>query len=101
MVDIDGIDPQGLLTCLHEAEAAFGRNRRGQRWRSRTLDLDIVLWSGGIFASTDLLIPHPRFRERDFVLGPAAAIIPKWRDPITGWTVQQLFAQLEKPRRAI
>lgn len=93
------LDPSGLLECLHEAEAAFGRERRGQRWRSRALDLDIVLWSGGILASPSLLIPHPLFRERNFVLGPAAAIAPDWRDPVTGLRLRHLLAQLQKPRR--
>ena len=88
------LGPEGLLHCLQEAEAAFGRTRRGQRWRSRVLDLDIVLWSGGIFASSELIIPHPMFRQREFVLGPAAAIAPGWRDPLTGLTLKQLHARL-------
>ncbi len=92
------LEPQGLLRCLQEAEAAFGRERRGQRWRSRTLDLDIVLWDGGIFAAPDLLVPHPLFRERDFVLGPAVAIAPGWRDPLTGLTLRQLHARLTRRR---
>ncbi|WAT17463.1 2-amino-4-hydroxy-6-hydroxymethyldihydropteridine diphosphokinase [Aurantiacibacter sp. MUD11] len=90
--------PTGLLHCLQEAEAAFGRVRRGQRWRSRPLDLDIVLWSGGIFASPELLIPHPLFRERDFVLGPAAAVAPGWRDPVSGLTLKHLHARLTRRR---
>ncbi|MDE1467518.1 2-amino-4-hydroxy-6-hydroxymethyldihydropteridine diphosphokinase [Aurantiacibacter sp. D1-12] len=92
--------PPSLLTVLHETEAAFGRVRRGQRWRSRALDLDIVLWSGGIFASPELLIPHPRFRERDFVLGPAAAIAPEWRDPVSGLKLKHLYARLTRHRPA-
>jgi 2-amino-4-hydroxy-6-hydroxymethyldihydropteridine diphosphokinase len=90
------LEPPGLLRCLQEAEAAFGRERRGQRWRARTLDLDIVLWDGGIFAAPDLLVPHPLFRDRDFVLGPAAAIAPGWRDPLTGLTLRQLHARLTR-----
>lgn len=88
------LDPPALLHCLQEAETAFGRQRRGQRWRARPLDLDIVLWDGGIFASPELLVPHPLFRDRDFVLGPAAAIAPRWRDPISGLTLRQLHARL-------
>ncbi|MEL1251476.1 2-amino-4-hydroxy-6-hydroxymethyldihydropteridine diphosphokinase [Aurantiacibacter gilvus] len=88
------LSPPALLHCLQEAEAAFGRKRRGQRWRARPLDLDIVLWDGGIFASPELLVPHPLFRDRDFVLGPAAAIAPGWRDPVTGLTLRQLHGRL-------
>ena len=88
------LPPAGLLACLQAAEAAFGRERRGQRWRSRVLDLDIVLWSGGTLHETNLAIPHPLFRERDFVLGPAARIAPDWRDPETGLSIRQLHARL-------
>jgi len=92
------LPPLGMLHCLQEMEAAFGRERRGQRWRSRPLDLDIVLWSGGIFSEPDLIIPHPLFRERDFVLGPAAAIAPDWRDPLSGLSIKHLHARLTRNR---
>ncbi|TIX49534.1 2-amino-4-hydroxy-6-hydroxymethyldihydropteridine diphosphokinase [Alteraurantiacibacter aquimixticola] len=88
------LEPLGLLDCLQEAEAAMGRERRGQRWRSRVIDLDIVLWSGGVVAMPQLAIPHPLFRARDFVLGPAAAIARDWRDPLTGLSLGQLYARL-------
>lgn len=84
------LDPVEALDSLQDIEAAFGRERRGQRWRSRTLDLDIVLWNGGAWHSPGLTIPHPAFRERDFVLAPAAQIAPHWRDPVSGRTVRQL-----------
>jgi 2-amino-4-hydroxy-6-hydroxymethyldihydropteridine diphosphokinase len=84
--------PPELLARLKAIEAAFGR-RRGQRWTDRVIDLDIVLWSGGVWASDGLTVPHPEFRHRDFVLGPLAAIVPDWRDPLTGLTVRQLAAR--------
>ncbi len=90
------LDPPGLLRCLQEVEAALGRVRRGERWRARVLDLDIVLWSGGIFAAPDLAIPHPLFRQRDFVLRPAAAIAAAWRDPVSNLSLRQLLARLPK-----
>lgn len=89
-------NPGELLGLLQMLESRFGRRPGGQRWRARVLDLDIILWSGGVFASDRLIIPHPRFRERDFVLGPAAAIAPGWRDPITGLTLRQLHARLTR-----
>ena len=90
--------PLELLEVLQKLERDFGREKRGQRWASRVLDLDIVLWKGGIWASSELTIPHPSFRERDFVLGPAVGIAPDWRDPITGSSLRQLYARLTKPR---
>lgn len=90
--------PEALLARLHAVERAFGRRRRGTRWRARVLDLDVVLWSGGAWASTRLTIPHPEFRRRAFVLAPAAAVASDWRDPITGQTVRRLHARLTRPR---
>ena len=89
--------PPELLARLKTIEAAFGR-RRGQRWTDRVIDLDIILWSDGIWASDGLTVPHPQFRRRDFVLAPLAAIVPDWRDPLSGLTVRQLAARLRRPR---
>jgi 2-amino-4-hydroxy-6-hydroxymethyldihydropteridine diphosphokinase len=88
--------PEALLTQLKQIEAAFGRRPGGQRWTARVLDLDIVLWSGRAWASDRLTIPHPAFRLRHFVLGPAAAIAAGWRDPVSGLTVRQLAARLNR-----
>jgi 2-amino-4-hydroxy-6-hydroxymethyldihydropteridine diphosphokinase len=88
------LDPDELLAELQEIERSFGRRRGGQRWGTRVLDLDIVLWEGGAWSSPELTIPHPRFRTRPFVLGPAASIAPAWRDPLTGQTLRQLAYRL-------
>jgi len=85
--------PPELLARLKAIETAFGR-RRGQRWTDRVIDLDIILWSGGAWASDGLTVPHPEFRRRDFVLRPVAAIVPDWRDPVTGLTIRQLAARI-------
>jgi 2-amino-4-hydroxy-6-hydroxymethyldihydropteridine diphosphokinase len=90
--------PPALLDRLHEVEAHFGRERRGQRWRARILDLDIILWSGGIWADDAIAIPHPLMRTRHFVLTPAAMIAPGWRDPVSGLTVRQLQCRLMRPK---
>ncbi len=90
------LDPPRALAALQEVETALGRVRRGARWRARTLDLDLVLWDGGVWMGPALTIPHPLFRQRDFVLGPAASIAPEWRDPATGRTLRQLAARLTR-----
>src|SRR4029079_3441069 len=53
------LEPEALLALLKQIESEFGRRPGGQRWRARVLDLDVVLWSGGAYASADLTIPHP------------------------------------------
>lgn len=93
------LDPPTLLALLKRIEREFGRRQGGQRWTSRVLDLDIILWSGGPFVAPGLTVPHRLFRTRDFVLAPAMAIAPAWRDPITGFTIRQLRARLTRNRR--
>ncbi|WP_423140877.1 2-amino-4-hydroxy-6-hydroxymethyldihydropteridine diphosphokinase [Parablastomonas sp. CN1-191] len=88
-----GLAPTDLLDLLKSIETRFGRRRGGQRWSARTLDLDIVLWERGAWHDRNLTIPHVAFRQRRFVLGPASAIAPRWRDPITGLTLRQLSAR--------
>lgn len=95
------LSPPELLTRLQTIESHFGRIRRGQPWGARTLDLDILLWSGGIWADSrpDLAIPHPALRTRNFVLTPAAMIAPDWRDPVTGLSIRQLQSRINRPKR--
>lgn len=87
--------PPELLARLKAIETAFGR-RRGQRWGARVIDLDIILWSEGFWASPGLTVPHAVFRDRMFVLGPLAAIAPDWRDPVTGLHIRHLRARLAR-----
>src|SRR5690606_32556738 len=67
--------PASLLAALHRVEHAFGRTRE-VRWGARTLDLDLVQYgdpSAGTDVTSDeelLTLPHPRARERAFVLVP-------------------------------
>ncbi len=89
--------PPSLLAALKRTERAFGR-RPGQRWGDRVLDCDIILWSGGEWRSAGLAIPHPAFAARDFVLTPARAIAPDWRDPTHGLTLAHHHARLTRPR---
>ncbi len=92
------LDPEGLLDHLHTIEENFGRRRMGQAWRSRVLDLDIALWSGGAYAVPGLTIPHVHLRGRAFVLGPGMSLAPSWRDPISRLTLRHLHSRLTRPR---
>lgn len=97
MID-SALEPPELLSVLHGIENAFGRRRRGQPWRARVLDLDIVLWEGGCWAEPGLTIPHVAWRERSFVLTPARQIARDWRDPLGGGSIAQHHARLTRPR---
>ena len=91
------LEPPELLAWLQALERAFGR-RGGRRWGARVLDLDIILWSEGPWESGGLVIPHPDFRERGFVLDPLAEIAPGWRDPLARVTIRQLRHRLNARR---
>lgn len=86
------LGPDGLLDALKRIERNFGR-RGGRRWGPRVLDLDIILWSEGMWGGGPT-IPHPAFRGRRFVLAPLAEIAADWRDPLTNLTVRQLLHRL-------
>lgn len=92
------LEPRDLLDRLQAIEADYGRIRRGQSWQARTLDLDIILWSGGSHIDSALHIPHPAFRERGFVVAPATAIAANWRDPVTGLTLRQIEARFTRAK---
>ncbi len=83
--------PRALLGALLDIERQFGRDRSGSRWTARTLDLDIIIFGNTTIAEPDLALPHPRFRERAFVLLPLAEIAPDARDPVTGESVESLL----------
>ena len=88
------LPPPELLRRLKDLEREFGR-RRGRRWGTRVLDLDIIAWSGGKWRSRGLTIPHRATAERSFVIGPLATIAPDWR--IDGAvTAQHLAARLAR-----
>lgn len=91
------LPPPAMLAWLQGIEARLGR-RRYRRWGARSMDIDIILWSGGVWRSRTLVAPHPAFRARAFVLDPLVAIMPGWRDPVTGLTVRHLRARLQKAR---
>jgi 2-amino-4-hydroxy-6-hydroxymethyldihydropteridine diphosphokinase len=62
----------------------------------RTLDLDLILLGSEVIDEPGLTVPHPRFRERRFVLEPLAEIAPALRDPVTGLTVAELLQRLAR-----
>jgi 2-amino-4-hydroxy-6-hydroxymethyldihydropteridine diphosphokinase len=88
------LSPLALLDTLLAIEAQFGRVRR-ERWQARTLDLDLLLYQDLILDSPRLTIPHPRMRERGFVLVPLAEIVPDWQEPITGKSIAQLAKEID------
>lgn len=106
-------DAEAVLAVLHRVEAHFGRVRE-TRWGVRTLDIDLIAVGDTILpdpstlrhwielapddqkrrAPERLILPHPRLQDRAFVLVPFADVLPHWRHPLLGATVQELLAAL-------
>ena len=84
------LSARALLDRLLEIEREDGR-RRPAPGAARTLDLDLILYGHERLAAPGLVVPHPRFRERLFVLEPLAELAPDWVDPVSGEAVSVLL----------
>lgn len=71
------LSPAALLDALHAIEARLGR-RRSTRNAPRTIDLDLILHSANRVRTRTLTVPHPRYREREFVLEPMRQLRLDW-----------------------
>ena len=83
-------EPLDILSVLKFVEIATGRVNEGIRWGPRSFDADLLFYGSQIYSSCDLEIPHPRIKERAFVLTPLAEIAPSFVHPISRETIQQL-----------
>ena len=81
---------RALLDALLAIENERGRERPYPN-APRTLDLDVILFGEAIVKEPGLTVPHPRFRERRFVLEPLAEVAPELRDPVSGKTIAELL----------
>lgn len=91
MVGETALPPRALLDALLAIEQERGRERPYVN-APRTLDLDLILAGEAVVDEEGLVLPHPRFRERRFVLEPLAAVAPDLRDPVSGKTAAELLA---------
>ena len=88
-----------IFDALRYVELSAGRERPYPN-APRTLDVDLILAGNGVINEPDLQVPHPRFRERRFVLDPLAEIAPDLLDPVTGLTIRELRDLLVQKERA-
>ena len=78
-----GLSPGDLLRKLKDFEMVCGRKSDHARWSPRILDLDIITYGNLVIEMDNLIIPHPEYRKRLFVLYPIGEICPDWVDHTT------------------
>ena len=94
------LPPRELLSIFQSVERNAGRTP-ALRNGPRTLDLDLLFFGEKILRYPGLRVPHPRWKERSFVVHPLAEICPQLRDPETGLQVHEIAASWTMEPREI
>lgn len=86
------LTPMQLLKSLKVIEKQLGRKSKSRKgvYTSRVIDIDIILFGRHILISDELIIPHPLYQKRSFVLLPLLEIAPDVIDPLTQSSVKEM-----------
>lgn len=84
-----------LLRQLKGFERECGRPENPERWGPRILDLDIIAAGSVSIRKENLVVPHPEYSKRWFVLAPLEEIDPNWTDPLDHTPIQTMMKQAD------
>lgn len=102
VVGFDTTEPiERVKDSLAHIESRFGRQRQGNQFSSRTLDLDLLLYGEVVRHDAQINLPHPDIQRYAFVLRPLAEIAPGLRHPETGQTCSKMWEQFGKNKQEI
>ena len=99
------LEPLEVLDLTQAIEQELGRDRTkeqeqkaasGERYCSRTMDIDLMFYDDQVIQSERLTVPHPLMQEREFALRPMAEIAPHRLHPTLGRSIEQMLEDIEK-----
>lgn len=90
--------PDAVVAELEHLHALAGRVRGSERFASRTLDLDLLLYGAAVISAAGIRVPREDILKYGFVLGPLAELAPELRHPVTGQTMAELWARFDQAR---
>ncbi len=102
------LEPEALLDVLQGIERELGRDRgeearekaaSGQRYASRPIDIDLLLYDGRRIDTARLKVPHPRMGERAFVLRPLCELMGSERHPVTGERYDEMLKKVQEEEK--
>jgi 2-amino-4-hydroxy-6-hydroxymethyldihydropteridine diphosphokinase len=75
-------------------EKRMGRVRKGIKWESRIIDLDLLLVGNEIINDKNLIVPHPRMHMRRFVMAPMVDIAPDLIHPVLKRSMREILNEI-------
>tara|TARA_Y100001970_G_scaffold27612_1_gene33723 strand:+ start:2393 stop:2899 length:507 start_codon:yes stop_codon:yes gene_type:complete len=94
------LNPNELIDIIFSIEKSMGRKKRNtQKYVSRIIDIDIILYDDFIIEEKNLTIPHQRFTERGFVLAPLLEIDAELIDPKSKISISKFFEKVKSEEK--
>ena len=89
-------EPNEVAEQLEEIHDIAGRDREGEKFAPRELDIDLLLYDNRVIDGPDLVLPRPDILQYAFVLRPLAELAPSLQHPVTGKVLAEHWAEFDQ-----